>query len=54
MKEDMIKYKEFCDDKRRRIAKYTDLNERLKEALDAKSKSRLNRAMVSCCVGSRY
>ncbi|CDH49430.1 spindle pole body protein ndc80 [Lichtheimia corymbifera JMRC:FSU:9682] len=36
MKEDMIKYKEFCDDKRRRIAKYTDLNERLKEALDAK------------------
>lgn len=50
MKEDMIKYKEFCDDKRRRIAKYTDLNQRLKEALDAKRKSRLNGTMVS----SRY
>lgn len=38
MKEDMAKYREFCDEKRRRIAKYVDLNERLKEALDAKSK----------------
>ena len=38
MKGDMAKYREFCDDKRRRIAKYVDLNERLKEALDAKSK----------------
>lgn len=54
MKEDMTKYNEFCDDKRRRIAKYMDLNERLKEALDAKSKSILNGTMVSCCDGSRY
>ncbi|KAJ8660119.1 hypothetical protein O0I10_003978 [Lichtheimia ornata] len=38
MKEDMTKYNEFCDDKRRRIAKYMDLNERLKEALDAKKR----------------
>ncbi|KAI7879576.1 hypothetical protein K492DRAFT_237833 [Lichtheimia hyalospora FSU 10163] len=36
MKGDMAKYRDFCDDKRRRIAKYVDLNERLKEALDAK------------------